>query len=641
MASNHINKSAVSIVRHCYSLRSAHTLSSDHHSDCKSANCATNCVIKEPALSSESSSSIIMMRSQEQLVGLSTRSLVGGKDMFSLQGADGEAEEGGGGGRGQQYAVMTDGSADDRPAAAGKRRRKKFVGVRQRPSGRWVAEIKDTTQKIRMWLGTFDTAEDAARAYDEAACLLRGTNTRTNFVPSPLKKTSPALASKVAHMLHARRSKSIPTAAAAAPSNCTTNPLPAPGPNRSINHTPIPSVNHPPCRQVYHHQLENQGLPFKQHSPIASDNNEAHSSFHHAIWTESSKANHSAAWRFCTQRAKSECVSSDSEPPPDADCSINALWERKNAINHNHDDQRAFVRDKRLISANEEMDLTDHQQIFTGGKQLIQSNEDIDDHQLKLHYRGSFMDAVLGISDDIILGSSDQLNSMASFYTNSPFDFSVESSLGSSIMQVDDFPLINELSSKLEEAERGNRDNNIDDDDGCNSSNNNLIAKGSQLMNSEEIKRMRFERRVSASLYALNGVHEVLKQTQLNPIHPTTNSTAISSFNFLNTSPSYMFSSPWKAYSSSLSSSTSAGGDSTTINTWKINGAINTPPVMPSSSSAANTSDPASSTIIFSNLGSSDSTIDNNNNNSDAQSQQEAAMWSSWDLSPLCPLSVA
>ncbi|CAN1169606.1 Ethylene-responsive transcription factor ERN1 [Linum perenne] len=62
--------------------------------------------------------------------------------------------------------------------------KKRFVGVRQRPSGRWVAEIKDTIQKIRVWLGTFDTAEEAARAYDEAACLLRGSNTRTNFWPS-------------------------------------------------------------------------------------------------------------------------------------------------------------------------------------------------------------------------------------------------------------------------------------------------------------------------------------------------------------------------------------------------------------------------------------------------------------------------
>ncbi|KAI4317463.1 hypothetical protein L6164_025330 [Bauhinia variegata] len=57
----------------------------------------------------------------------------------------------------------------------------KFLGVRQRPSGKWVAEIKDTTKKIRMWLGTYQTAEEAARAYDEAACLLRGSNTRTNF----------------------------------------------------------------------------------------------------------------------------------------------------------------------------------------------------------------------------------------------------------------------------------------------------------------------------------------------------------------------------------------------------------------------------------------------------------------------------
>ncbi|XP_004489691.1 ethylene-responsive transcription factor ERN2-like [Cicer arietinum] len=78
----------------------------------------------------------------------------------------------------------------------------KFVGVRQRPSGRYVAEIKDTTQNIRMWLGTFETAEEAARAYDEAATLLRGSNTRTNFV-TRVSLDSP-LASRIKNLLNNR-----------------------------------------------------------------------------------------------------------------------------------------------------------------------------------------------------------------------------------------------------------------------------------------------------------------------------------------------------------------------------------------------------------------------------------------------------
>lgn len=81
--------------------------------------------------------------------------------------------------------------------------RSKFVGVRQRPSGKWVAEIKDTTQKIRMWLGTFETAEEAARAYDEAAYLLRGSNTRTNFATN-VSPNSP-ISLKVKNLLNQKK----------------------------------------------------------------------------------------------------------------------------------------------------------------------------------------------------------------------------------------------------------------------------------------------------------------------------------------------------------------------------------------------------------------------------------------------------
>ncbi|XP_061339914.1 ethylene-responsive transcription factor ERF094-like [Gastrolobium bilobum] len=66
---------------------------------------------------------------------------------------------------------------------------KRFIGVRQRPSGRWVAEIKDSSQHVRLWLGTYDTPEEAARAYDEAARALRGENARTNFASSENNQT--------------------------------------------------------------------------------------------------------------------------------------------------------------------------------------------------------------------------------------------------------------------------------------------------------------------------------------------------------------------------------------------------------------------------------------------------------------------
>jgi hypothetical protein len=471
-------------------------------------------------------------------------------------------------------------------SGAGGNKKKRFVGVRQRPSGRWVAEIKDTTQKIRLWLGTFDTAEDAARAYDEAAWLLRGANTRTNFVPSPNQESS-ALPSKAARLLQLRRSAAAKNGNSPAPSNNNSSVSSQDQLLVTQSTTGQKSVNvsrsSSNSKSTSRSQAASVVAKPKTESSVQDEDDEEEEDEDVAVQTDSKSLGEIDSEDIGAEKVSksvSDSVEDSSEaremdgieesPAPEhnatsspATCLTNQSDDGQGVFVASDDEtSRSDINVKQEISR---PDIFVKQEIFPGEyvkarePSAIKENRKENDYCVDPSLDDTDMSSGLSCLDDVDLSCED------SVYDSSPFDFSAD--MGTI-----------DVGSFIPSA---------------------YSAEEDPAFFSEQMRRMSYERRISANLYAMNGVHECL---------------SISSQG----SDSYGMASPSLSLAAGFRRSASGPFLTASPVVWKRE---------------SNGSTGSSWGTLTNN---SSSTSTGNGSVETLESPREDALWQSWDLSPLC-----
>ncbi|KAL1825332.1 hypothetical protein DCAR_0313481 [Daucus carota subsp. sativus] len=119
----------------------------------------------------------------------------------------------------------------------------KYRGVRKRNWGKWVSEIRMPNSRERIWLGSFDSAEKAARAFDAALYCLRGPNANFNFPNTPPeipggRSLTPAEIQAAATQFANSGEPSLNNCAPGLPEAESASPSPSPSPSQSQSQSP-------------------------------------------------------------------------------------------------------------------------------------------------------------------------------------------------------------------------------------------------------------------------------------------------------------------------------------------------------------------------------------------------------------------